>query len=199
MIDINLIPPAFRKDGKADSDAVAINIPHEILSGVLVGVIVLILIVHLSLGAIWGIGMLRLSHYDAQWQQVGPDKAIQDGLNKKSAELKKRIKMLSDMTINKEILWAPKFNAISDALPKGLWVTKMILDKTGLTIDGSVVSKSRNEINNVDTFVSKLRQNNAFMKGFISLEVNSIQSGRNNSIDVTDFTVMAKANETKSK
>jgi hypothetical protein len=44
-------------------------------------------------------------------------------------------------------------------------------------------------------FLSALKQNNGFMKDFSSLEVNSIQRGKNNAVEVTDFTVMAKLNE----
>ena len=51
--------------------------------------------------------------------------------------------MISDMTTDKSVLWAPKFNAISDSLPRGVWIRKMTLDKLGLTIEGSVVSKNR--------------------------------------------------------
>ena len=114
-------------------------------------------------------------------------------------DLKKKIGLISDMTTKKGILWAPKFNAISDAIPKGLWIRKMTLDHAGLTLEGSVVSKNQSEINNVDVFLSALKVNGNFMKGFSSLEVNSIQRDKNNAVEVTDFTVMAKLNETKLK
>ena len=89
------------------------------------------------------------------------------------------------------MLWSPKFNAISDVLPRGLWIRKMTLDKTGLVVEGSGVSKTQNEINEVGLFLSALKRNNDFMKDFSSLEVNSIQR-ETNTIEVTDFTVMAK-------
>ena len=61
-----------------------------------------------------------------------------------------------------------------------------------MTIEGSVVSRSQNEINNVGQFLLALKQNDQFMKDFSSLEVNSIQGGRKNAVDVTDFSVIAK-------
>ena len=54
---------------------------------------------------------------------------------KESADLKKKINMISGMTTKKQVLWAPKFNTISDDLPTGLWIRRMVLDKTGLTMD----------------------------------------------------------------
>jgi len=191
MIDINLIPAVLRKNGKENASW-AINIPHEILLGVGGGLILLLLTVHLVLGAIWLAGMGRLSSERANWQKLLPDKAVLDAINNESKDLKKKINTISDMTIKKTVLWAPKFNAISDDLPKGLWIRKMTLDKIGLSMEGSVVSRTQNEINNVGLFLSALKQNDDFMKDFSSLEVNSIQRGKTNAVEVTDFTVMAK-------
>lgn len=169
-----------------------INIPHEILLGVGSGLVLLIVTVHLVLGVLQLMGFGQLSAHQAEWQKLAPDKKILDDINRESGDLKKRINTISDMTVRRSMLWAPKFNVISDDLPRGLWIRKMALDKTSLTIEGSVVSKTRNEINNVGLFVSALKQNDAFIKGFSSLEVNSIQRGKTNAVEVTDFTVMAK-------
>ncbi len=198
MIDINLIPAALRKNGK-ENVSLAINIPHEILLGVGSGLVLLLVTAHLILGAVWLVGMGRLVSDRANWQKLSPDKTALDAINNESKDLKNKINVISDMTTRKSVLWAPKFNAISDALPRGLWIRKMTLNKTSLVVEGSVVSKTRNEINNVGLFLSALKQNDDFMKDFSSLEVNSIQRGKTNAIEVTDFTVMAKLNETRLK
>ncbi len=192
MIDINLIPANLRKNGKENANALNLNFPQEVLVGVGSGLIVLMLLAHLVLGGMWLLGMKNLFYYQAQWQKVLPDKNEMDSINKESGTLKKKIGTIADMTTKKIVPWAPKFNAISDDLPKGLWIRKMTLDKTALTIEGSVVSKSQNEINNVGLFLFSLKQNDSFMKDFSSLEVNSIQRDKNNAVEVTDFTAMAK-------
>jgi hypothetical protein len=199
MIDINLIPAALRKDGQGSASSLAINIPKDILMGVGTGLVLLLVTVHLLLGVVWLVGFVRLSVCQTQWQKLAPDKKILDAIYDESKSLTKKINLISDVTVRKSVLWAPKFNAISDALPKGLWIRKMTLDKNGLSMEGSVVSKTKNEINNVGLFISSLKQSNDFMKDFSSLEVNSIQRDKNNSVDVTDFTVMAKLNEIRSK
>ena len=56
MIDINLIPAALRKNGKGDANSLTINIPKEILIGVGAGLVLLLLTVHLVLGAVWLVG-----------------------------------------------------------------------------------------------------------------------------------------------
>ncbi len=193
MIDINLIPQALRKNSQSNLNAININFPKEILVGVGVGVILLLVSVHLLLGIVWVVDAWRLSSYKARWEQVLPDKSVLDGIYKESSELRNKTSMLAEMTTKISAPWAPKLNAISDAVTRGLWIKKMALvDKVGLTIEGSVVSKNKSEVNNVDKFLSALRENELFMKGFSSLEVNSIQRGKNNAVEVTDFTVMAK-------
>jgi len=206
MIDINLIPVALRKSGKENA-SLAINIPQEIILGVGVGLIFVMLTVHLLLGAVWFVGLGRLPGYRASWQKVMPDRAGLESMKAETRILRKRIKLISGITTKEIVLWAPKFNAISDDLPRGLWLKKMTLEKGALTMEGSVVSKSQNEINNVGLFLATLKKNNDFMKDISSLEVNSIERGRNNTVEVTDFTVMAKlieiitpsSNETRHK
>jgi len=192
MIDINLIPAALRKNGQRDANAVGLNYPKEVLWGVGTVLVLLLATVHLILGALWYMGNSHLAKNNAEWQRVLPDKTTMDSMKKESTDLTKKIGVITDMTVQKTVLWSPKFNAISDNLPKGLWLRKMVLDKTSLTMEGSVVSKNQTEINNVGAFIFALKQNADFMKDFSSLEVNSIQRGKNNAVDVTDFTVMAK-------
>ena len=196
MVDINLIPAALRKNGKENA-SLSINIPPDVLLGVGSGLVLLIVTVHLLLGVVWLAGVWQLSAHQVQWQKLSGDKSALDAINSESKDLQKKIGTIADMTTKKSVLWASKFNAVSDALPRGLWLRKMTLDKTGLSMEGSVVSKTSNEINNVGLFLSALKQNNDFMKGFSSLEVNSIQRGKANAIEVTDFTVMAKLIDTK--
>ena len=192
MVDINLIPAALRKHGKGNASSLTINIPKEILLNVTVGVILLMGTLHLLLGVVWLGGMGHLSSCRANWQKVLPDQILLGSMNEESGDLKKKTNVIADMTTRKFVRWSSKFNTISDALPRGLWIRKMTLDKIGLVVEGSGVSKTQNEINNVGLFLSALKKNDDFMKDFSSLEVNSIQRGKINAIEVTDFTVMAK-------
>ena len=88
------------------------------------------------LGVVWLAGMGRLAGYKANWQKVLPDKTILDSIHKEAGDLKKKFLMISDMTTKKSVQWAPKFNVISDVLPRGVWIRKMVLDKGSLTMEG---------------------------------------------------------------
>lgn len=190
MIDINLIPTASRKNLKRNISS-SINIPKEVLLGVGMGLILLMVTVHLLLGIVWLVSASRLPYYTAKWQKVLPDKQVLDGIYKESGTLKAKISRITGLTAM-SMSWSPKLNAISDALPRGLWLRKMSLDKSGLTMEGSVVSRNQNEINSLGSFLSTLRQNPVFMKGFVSLEINSIQEARNEAVEVKNFSVIAK-------
>src|ERR1039458_2799824 len=135
-IDINLIPASARRDGNRNANALTISLPQEVLIGVGAGLVFILVIVHLLLGVIWMTGMGRMSVYQAKWQLVQPQKTALDAIKKETGDLKDKINTISDVTTKKMVLWAPKFNAISDALPRGLWIRRMTLDKTGLTMEG---------------------------------------------------------------
>jgi len=81
MIDINLIPAALRKDGQGKANSLEINIPKEILVGTGVGVVLLLVVVHLLIGAVWLIGIGRFAHTNAEWQKVLPDKTVLDAIS----------------------------------------------------------------------------------------------------------------------
>jgi Tfp pilus assembly protein PilN len=192
MIDINLIPPALRKKSAGGLQTLAIKIPQEILWGVGGVLVMLIIAGQLVLSVMWGMGFEHMAHARAEWQKVSSDKIMLDAISSEAKALKKKTGVISDMTANKNVVWSQKFNAISDALPRGIWLRRISLDRSGLTLEGSAVSKDHNEISNVGNFVSALKRDDAFIKDFSSLEVNSIQRGKKNSIEVADFTVVAK-------
>jgi len=182
----------MRKNSGGEASSLSINIPRETLTGIWAGVIALLVLVHVILGILWLVGVGHLTVCKNQWQKLAPDKKILDAIYSESKDIKTKYSLISGLTIQKQVLWSPKFNAISDSLSRGLWLRQMILNKDVLSMDGSVVSKSQNEIANVGLFIDALKQNEVFIKDFSSIEVNSIQRGRNNAVEVTDFTVMAK-------
>jgi len=192
MIEINLIPAGSRKKSGGGMSAVAVNIPQEILWGVGGGVILLLVLVHLILGGLWVVAEGHLTLDKGQWQKVASDRKELDAISDESKGYKKKMTMIADMAPKSTQVWSQKLNAISDGITRGVWLRKMVLDKAGLTMEGSAVSKSHDEITNVGNFVAALKKDEGFMSGFASLEVNSIQRGKRSAMEVTDFTVTAK-------
>ena len=121
-----------------------------------------------------------------------PDKKNIDAIGNEAKDLKNKMATITDMTVKRSLSWSMKLNAISDALPKGVWFKRITLQDTTLVLEGSAVSKQKNEIAVVGNFVNTLKKNESFMKDFASLEVNSIQRGKQHNVDIVDFTIAAK-------
>lgn len=192
MIDINLLPTDLRRKRKGACAGLAINIPREILFGVGGGFLLLILGIHLILGLIW-LGMMgHLTLARSQWRGLSPDQKVIEDINNASRQLNQKINETADRTTKKRVAWSEKLNSISDSLPQGVWLTKIVLEKGTLTIEGSVVSRDHDEMTRVGNFIGSLKKNDLFMKDFVSLELNAIESAKKYSRDVADFVVAAK-------
>ncbi len=193
MIDINLVPTALRKKSGHDmAFLVLLDLPPKVfwgIGGVLFG---LLLTIHVLLLAAWGMEMIWFGGYKIQWEQLLPDKKNIDGIGNELKDLKKKMNAITDLTSKKVARWSNKLNFVSDALPKGVWLRRMVLDNNVLTMEGSAVSKSHSEIAAVGNFTAGLKNQTAFINDFTSLEVNSIVRGKKGNTEVTDFTITGK-------
>jgi hypothetical protein len=88
--------------------------------------------------------------------------------------------------------WSRKLNAISDAVVKGQWLRRITLEKSGLEIEGSAISRSHNEMTLISSFVDNLKKDPAFSKEFSSIEINAVRKERRGAAEITSFIVTAK-------
>jgi Tfp pilus assembly protein PilN len=193
MIDINFIPAQHRKKNAGDMlMGSSINIPREIVVGVGGVFLVALLCTHLVLGAMMIDNAARLRSWKAQWESLLPDKKNLDSIASELKDLKKKMNTIADITSKQSIAWSRNLNIISDNIPKGVWLRKILLDSTGFYIEGSAYSKTQNEIATIGSFVAGLKKDERFMKGLKSLEVNSIQRIKRKKTELNDFLVTAK-------
>jgi Tfp pilus assembly protein PilN len=192
MIDINLVPPALRKKSSGVLSGLNVNIAPEVLLGVGGGCVALLIAAHILLFAAWGVQAMILAGQKAEWQKVLPDKKNIDALATELRDLKKRLTSITEVTSSKSMDWSRKLNTISDSLTKGLWLRNVVLDKNALTIEGSVISRNQSEVMTVGNFVDSLKKEEAFMRDFAGLEVNSIQRSKKGNTDVANFVITAK-------
>jgi Tfp pilus assembly protein PilN len=188
MIEINLVPLSERKKS---TTALHLDIPREVLIGVGGVGLLLLVLVHSLLFVQLGIKGAVLATQNSEWQKILPEKNNIDGLGTQIKDFKKKMSTITDVTSKKAMDWSRKLNTISDAIPKGLWLTRISLESS-LLIEGSVVSKNQNEIMIVGNFVSNLKSDAAFMKNFEGLEVNSIKRTKQGTTEIANFTVTGK-------
>ncbi len=193
MIDINLVPVSLRKKSSSGAlSGVNFGIPQEILLGVGGGIVAFMVLVHVLLFVALAVNGIIFGVHKMEWQRMLPEKNTIDALGTQLKDLKGKMNSITQVTSPKAMGWSRKLNTISDAVPRGLWLRKVVVDSTALVIEGSVVSKTQNEIVIVGNFVSDLKKDEAFMADLAGLEVNSIVRVKRGATDVANFTITAK-------
>lgn len=193
MIDINLVPDHLRKRRRNDFFSGGLfNIPTEVLVGICGGIIALLLLIDgfVFLGKV--VKFLEHQHVKSKWQAILPEKATMDSIKQNLQEVQKEVKAIKDITDGQSSSWSQKLNAISNSLPKGVWLRKISLNDKQLFIEGSTVSQGQSEIINVGNFVSNMKKDNQFISDFESIEVDYVQSRKTEGLQVSDFTILAR-------
>ena len=193
MIKINLVPEHLRKKHKTPVfPTVTFNLPAEATIGLFGGLFVLLFMVHLSLFLITYKKIVQKKRLDRIWEELLPDKQRIDRVSNELRSLQGKKTAIEKITKGQRILWSPKLNAISDSIPKGVWLNKIMLEQGVFTIEGSAVSKLADEMMSVGNFTSNLKVQAQFADHLKNLEVGSIQRRKIDAVEISDFSVTAK-------
>lgn len=193
MIDINLLPDHLRKRRKSELFSGGVfNIPREVFVGIGGGIIVLLLFIDGLVFAGKIIKFMEYQHVKTKWQAMLPEKTMMDSVKQNLQEVQKEVKAIKDIMEGQSSSWSQKLNALSDSLPKGVWLRKITLNDKQLFIEGSTVSQGQSEIINVGNYVSNLKKDAQFINDFENIEVDYVQSRKTEGLQVSDFTILAK-------
>ena len=193
MLNINLVPENLRKKReKTINPLAAMNIPVEVMVGLVGGLFCLLILVHLSLWFVVSQKLAEKRKLDREMEGLLIYKRETDAVIKELRVLQEKKSAIEKMTSAPKILWAPKFNDISDSMPRGVWLSKISLDQGVFTINGSAVSKGSDEMMGVVELTSKLKGEKEFIKNLKSMEVGPIQRRKIESVEIADFSITAK-------
>ncbi|MEI7998097.1 MAG: PilN domain-containing protein [Candidatus Omnitrophota bacterium] len=194
MIEINLVPVNLRKkEAQGAGETLALlNIPKEILLGFGSIFLSLLILIHLGLIGTWIVKFGQHLVYKVAWQKMLPDKSNLDSINQELQDLRGKTSIITDITSKKAMLWSQKLNVLSDVMPKGVWLKKITWKDNVVSIEGSVVSKFREEITIAGNFVSNLKKEEGFAKGFSSIELSSVNRSKKGMTEIVDFIITAK-------
>lgn len=193
MIDINLIPENLKKKRKSHMLPAALNIPQEAIIGLVGGLFVLLLLVHVVLQLIIFVKFAQHARYKNRWEKLSPEKEKTDLIVSQLRSNQSKIKSIEEITTSKRVTWAQKLNDISDSIPRGVWLNKISVEDKVVVIEGSAVSKIKDEmISMVGLFAANLKEQKNFMMDLTNLEVGSIQRRKSQVAEVADFTITAK-------
>lgn len=190
MIEINFIPLSQRKRKRAVSGG--FNIPLEIVVGAGGGLLMLLVATHI---VFLFINIAKFSHHkmlEKQWAQILPAKQNVDSVVSQLKALREKSTALENLTAKHNISWAQKLNILSDSLPRGVWLKKLALNENAFFIEGSAISRQKNEMINVHSLAANLKADEQFLVGLKEIELGSIQSRNIQTVEVADFLITAE-------
>ncbi|MFA5089262.1 MAG: PilN domain-containing protein [Candidatus Omnitrophota bacterium] len=191
MIDINLVPQHLRKRKNKNLGA-GLSIPKETVVGIGGGFIVLLVFVHLLLQFVIFSKYSQHKNLEQKWQEILPAKTRADVVTNDLRILQTKLKSLQGIVGKEQLTWAKVLNEISDHVPRGVWLRQIAFDGDILFIEGSAVSKGKDEMINVHRFASNLNGQGEFLNKLADLEVGSIQRRKINNTEIADFSIKAK-------
>jgi len=154
--------------------------------------LVLLFVIHFLFQLIIFTRFVQLKMAKNHWGKILPDKAKADAVIGELRGLQNKISTIDKLKSERKISWAQKLNDISDNLPRGVWLNKLSLNEKVLLIDGSSVSKTKDEMSAVGNFVSNLKGKQSFMVGLQNLELGSVQRRPLKVLDLVDFVISVK-------
>lgn len=185
MIEINLLPKESRAQKKAT------NFSPELLLYLAPVILGLLLLAHIYFFALVFIKNQQLNSLDKKWASLEPDRKLLESLNKEY-NVTSQDELLIDGVSLDRFNWAEKLNKLSLDLPSGVWFTQISFANDNFTLNGSVFSFQKEEINLINKFLDSLKNDPGFMRNFISLELGPIQRKTITSYDVVDFILSGK-------
>jgi len=192
MIEINLVPPEYRKKKKKGLFLAGMKIPVEVVIGSIGGLFMVLILVHISLLFINITKLAQRNHLQKSWEEIKPEKESVDVVINKLRSARSSFENIKKMTSERNVIWAKKLNILSDQIPRGVWFKRIALSDDILYIEGSAISKERKEMINVHGFTSNLKNDKEFLEDFHELELGSIQRRRIQNVEIADFLLTSK-------
>ena len=192
MIEINLIPYSLRKKKKSNISLSGINIPLEIIIGLGGGLMVLLVLAHVSLMVINIRNVAKHREFQKKMEAVSPQKQQVEKVVNELRTLQSTQKAVQEILPERNIYWAQKLNILSDNIPRGVWLKRINLDENVLLIEGSAISTDNEAMINVHQFTASLKSQREFLEHFTDIELGSIQRRKIKQMDIADFMITVR-------
>lgn len=193
MIEINLLPEELRaklkvKAAAAPAGAVAGFKKAVYIVPVFFGVL---LCLHAYLLARNISCARQLRALNNKWLSTEPQRKALDEFNKDYVVASQDASAIAGL-LKERLLWATKLEAISRALPAGVWLVELSLAADNFSLQGSAFSSQKNEMTLISDFLEKLKGDEAFFNDFAGLELGSVQRRALGAYDIADFVLSGK-------
>ena len=191
-IGLNLVPENLRKRRKSGFAPIkGFQLPREVVIGLVGGLLALLVFIHVLLQLVIIVQYVQLYRYQGTQKGLSAKEIEANQVLQQLRKLQASLQLVDDLSSRRSVYWAPKINAISDSMSRGVWLEKLELEGKKFTLTGSAVSKTASEMIEVNNFTSKLKSNATFSRDFAKVDPGSIKTRKVNSTAVADFTVTA--------
>lgn len=144
---------------------------------------------HICLAAVIIIKNTQLRHLNKKWVSQEPQRKIVEDFNKEYAARSEDALPMQQLT-EQRVIWAQKLNKLSLNLPAGVWFNELLVSPTDFSLKGSVISLQKEEMSLLKRFIDALKNDAAFFKDFMGLEITSLQRKTVSGYDILDFSLI---------
>lgn len=193
MIEINLLPEELRGKIKVKAAAAPAGAAAGLKKAVYIVPVFfgVLLCLHAYLLARNIMYARQLRALNNKWLSAEPQRKALDKFNKDYSVSSQDASAVAGL-LKERLLWAPKLEAISLALPAGVWLAELSLAADNFSLQGSALSLQKNEMTLISDFLEKLKGDEAFFNDFASLELGSVQRRTLGTYEIADFVLSGK-------
>lgn len=214
MIHIDLLPEDIKIKRKKQFRMPQLNVG---LLPVLIGVVILLVISHVSLLIAVNINKSSYARMSKEWKVAEPKKKSIESIRKENIKNNKHVISIEEL-MKKKVLWFAKLNRLSDLIIPGVWYTGITLDEKTivkepvkkprtrkvvgrgqskaktintpyLKIEGEVSSSYGEELAIIGKFIDTLKSDKEFFKDFTNIELDSTELHTIVDTEVMKFTI----------
>lgn len=184
MIEINLLPQELHK-----KQQIKLDFLKDYDKKIIKPAIFVFAAIHLLLISFMAINSMMLKHLTSSFIKIEPQKKQIDAV-KNELQRYKDLQELFSRLMKQRINTAIELNIISDCLPQGVWLYELSFSKGIWKIQGSCISVSGSETEQIGKFLNALKANRE--DSFRDLELVSIQRRKIAATEVVDFVISSK-------
>ncbi len=167
-------------------------VPLEAVLGIFAAAAAGLLAVHLVMMAFTAGKLVQQGMLSVRWNSLASEKKVLDDISSETKSLQTKMNALRPITSVQIVSWGRLLNDISDSVPKGVWLRQIRFEGTSLTIDGSAISKMRDEMIITNNFVAALKDRASVRAGFTGIDVDSISRRGKTALSIADFSLKAR-------
>lgn len=198
MIEINLLPEAYKAKKEEKQLKIPINLILLSINAVLLAIFLISTAVNVGRS-------ITLHALDTRLKGLAPEQQKIISIQHKTINLKATNAIFSPLVTNR-FLWSKKLNLLSDLIIPGIWLRQLSLEKKAaaqvqalagvsqgnkfLKFKATAVSVAHDEMGVIGRFVRNLKLNKEFFQHFKVIELEGVLRRQIATVEVMDFTLI---------